>query len=65
MKASELRKKTMEELQQELTALLREEFNLRIGKGLDEVKAKPQARKEVRRNIARIKTILREGVKKS
>ena len=59
MKASELRNKSVEELAKELLSLLREQFNLRIqkstGQGL-----KSHLFKQVRLNIARVKTILRE-----
>ena len=59
MKAQELKTKTVEELQQELEALLKEQFNLRMQLGMKE---SPRANhvKNVRRNIARIKTILNE-----
>ncbi len=59
MNASELKKKTVEELQSELLALFKEQFNLRIQKGIGQM---PQTHvfKKVRRDIARIKTVLRE-----
>ena len=59
MKAQELKTKTVAELQQELEALLKEQFNLRMQLGMKE---SPRAHnvKNVRRNIARIKTILNE-----
>jgi large subunit ribosomal protein L29 len=59
MKASELRDKSVEELNNELVALLREQFNLRMQKGTGQM-AKPHLMKEVRRNIARIQTVLTE-----
>lgn len=59
MKASELRKKSNADLMKELLALLREQFNLRIQKGTGE-QAKSHLLKQVRLNIARIKTILNE-----
>ncbi len=62
MKAEELRKKSVEELNQELMALLREQFNLRMQKGSDQG-VRPHQFREVRRNIARVKTILREKAK--
>jgi len=54
-----LREKSTVELHKELTALLREQFNLRMQKGAGEP---PRAHlfKEVRRNIARIMTVLNE-----
>lgn len=59
MKASELRDKTVGELQSELVALLKERFNLRIQKGVGQ---NPQTHlfKKIRKEIARIKTILCE-----
>ncbi|RMD71819.1 MAG: 50S ribosomal protein L29 [Gammaproteobacteria bacterium] len=59
MKARELREKGPEELQKELIGLLREQFNLRMQKATGQLSQTHQLR-EVRRNIARIKTILRE-----
>jgi large subunit ribosomal protein L29 len=57
MKASELRQKSVDELKQELTGLLREQFNLRMQKGTGQL-SKPDQVKKVRRNIARVKTVL-------
>lgn len=59
MKASELRDKSVEELQQELINLSREKFNLRMQRGTGQL-SRPHQMKEVRRNIARTKTILNE-----
>ena len=59
MKTSELREKTGEELQKELLALLKEQFNLRIQKGVGQP-PKAHLFKKVRGAIARVKTILRE-----
>lgn len=59
MKAIDLRKKSAEELNTELLALLKEQFNLRIQRGLGQT-PKPHLFKKVRLNIARIKTILHE-----
>ena len=59
MNAQELRTKTEDELQQEVTALLRQQFNLRMQKGMGEA-SKTHLFQEVRRNIARIKTIQKE-----
>lgn len=58
-KAKDLRTKNVVELNQELESLLREQFNLRMQKGLNE-KIRPHIVKNVRRNIAQIKTILNE-----
>lgn len=59
MKASELRKKSVEELAKELLALLKERFNLRIQKGSGQT-PKAHLFKKVKLDIARIKTILKE-----
>lgn len=59
METSELRAKQVKELHQELESLLREAFNLRIQKAFSEV-TKLHRVNEVRRNIARIKTIISE-----
>jgi|TARA_B110000211_G_C14036553_1_gene534823 large subunit ribosomal protein L29 len=58
MKASELRSKTEKELRDELTALFREQFNLRMQRGVNPEGVRPNQFKEVRRNIARIKTVM-------
>ena len=59
MKSKELREKSADELNKELIDLMREQFNLRMQKGTGQL-ARPHQMKEVRRNIARVKTILRE-----
>ncbi len=59
MKASDLRQKNEQELSKELDGLLREQFNLRMQQGTGQL-AKPDQMKKVRRNIARIKTVLNE-----
>lgn len=59
MNATELRGKKPGELQEELTKLMREQFNLRMQKGSGQL-AKPSEVKRVRREIARVKTILTE-----
>ncbi len=59
MKAAELRNKSADELKQELDKLLREQFNLRMQKGTGQL-ARPDQVKKVRRDIARIKTVLNE-----
>jgi large subunit ribosomal protein L29 len=62
MDASELRSKTEAELKLELDGLLREQFNLRMQKGTGQL-SRPDQVKKVRRNIARIKTVLNEKAK--
>jgi large subunit ribosomal protein L29 len=59
MKASELRKKTKDELGVMLLEFSRERFNLRMQKGTGQL-SKPDQVKKVRRNVARIQTILNE-----
>lgn len=59
MKAKELREKSSEDLGKELLELFREAFNLRMQKGMGQL-AQPSQFKSVRRDIARIKTILNE-----
>ena len=59
MKAIELREKSVEELRKELLSLLKEQFNLRILKGVGQP-PKSNLFKNVRRDIARIKTILKQ-----
>ncbi|WP_264435248.1 50S ribosomal protein L29 [Coxiella endosymbiont of Dermacentor marginatus] len=59
MKANEFRNKTEAELKKELIAFLKEQFNLRMQKGMREV-SHSHFYKQVRRNIARVKTILKE-----
>ena len=59
MKASELRKKSTSELETLLLDLNREKFNLRMQRGTGQL-SKTSQMKTVRRDIARIKTILTE-----
>ena len=59
MKASELREKSVDELSKELVSLLEEQFKLRMQKGTGQL-ARPHQMKDVRRNIARVKTVIRE-----
>ena len=64
MEASELRKKSVEELNEELVALRREQFNLRMQKATQELQQHTEHRR-VRRDIARIKTVLNELARSS
>jgi large subunit ribosomal protein L29 len=59
MKANELRGSSVEELQQQLEDLLKEQFNLRIQKGTGQLQ-NPSRVREGRREIARIKTVMSE-----
>lgn len=58
MKASELKSKTGQELREELIALLREQFNLRMQKGINPDGIRPNQFSNVRKNIARVKTMM-------
>lgn len=62
MKAAELRTRNAGELQQLLVELLREQFNLRMQKGSGQL-GNPSRFKALRREIARIKTVLNEKAK--
>ncbi|GGO69174.1 50S ribosomal protein L29 [Bowmanella pacifica] len=57
MKATELKDKSVEELNAELLNLLREQFNLRMQHSTGQLEKSHQL-KSVRRSIARVKTIL-------
>ena len=59
MKASEIRKKSKAELTEELKGLLREQFNLRMQKGTGQLSNSARV-KTVRRDIARVKTVMNE-----
>ena len=59
MKAGELKAKSPQELQQELTALLRAQFGLRMQKATQQLTNTSQLKK-VRRDIARVRTVLAE-----
>jgi large subunit ribosomal protein L29 len=61
MKAIELRNKSNDELKQELLDLLKAQFSLRMQKGTQQLSNTSQLGK-VRRDIARVRTILRERV---
>ena len=64
MNAQDMRKKKESELREELTGLLREQFNLRMQRGIGQL-ATPHEIRRVRRDIARIKTVLNEKTKGS
>lgn len=59
MNTNELRQKDNAALRLELYALLKEQFNLRMQAGSGQP-ARPHRIKAVRRNIARVKTVVRE-----
>ena len=60
MKAKDLRAKAPKELGEELLKLRREQFNLRMARATGQA-AKPDQFSKVRRNIARIKTVLAQA----
>ncbi|MCP4272114.1 MAG: 50S ribosomal protein L29 [Gammaproteobacteria bacterium] len=57
MKVSEMKEKSVDELNEELLNLKREHFNLRMQKGSGQLEQSHRL-KEVRRDVARVKTIL-------
>jgi large subunit ribosomal protein L29 len=59
MEAKDLHAKTEKELQEQLLALRREQFNLRVQRATGQ-QARPDQFSRVRRDIARLKTVLRE-----
>ncbi len=59
MKASEIRQLSDEEIKQRIKELEEELFNLRFQKALGQLE-KPHRFKMIRKDIARMKTILRE-----
>ena len=59
MNANELRVKSPQELEESLFDLRKEQFNLRMQQGTDQL-TRPSEMKRVRKDIARIKTILNE-----
>ena len=59
MNAAELRTKSVSELKLELHNLLRERFNLSMQRGTGQL-SRPDQVKKVRKDIARVNTILNE-----
>ena len=59
MKVNELRQKSQEDLTKELLENLKEQFILRMQRSTGQLN-KPSDMKKVRRNIARIKTVINE-----
>ena len=59
MKAAELREKTVEQLNEELVNLLRDQFNFRMQKATGQLN-QTHLMKQNQRAIARIKTVLNE-----
>ena len=63
MKPSELRAKDGAELQKELEALLRAQFGLRMQVATQQLSNTSQLKK-VKRDIARVRTVMKEKAKK-
>ncbi|MBI2382144.1 MAG: 50S ribosomal protein L29 [Gammaproteobacteria bacterium] len=61
MNATELRNKSVDELKTELLDLLKEQFKLRMQHATGQL-ARNHLLKDVRRNIARVKTVLHQKV---
>ncbi|QDQ26377.1 50S ribosomal protein L29 [Chitinimonas arctica] len=61
MKTTELRNKSVDELKVELTSLLKAQFGLRMQLATQQL-AKTSELKRVRRDIARVRTILAQKV---
>ena len=59
MKASELKEKSAEELQEEIDGLAKDQFNYRMQKSTGQL-GQTHLLGQIKRNIARIKTVLNE-----
>lgn len=59
MKANELRGSSEQELRTQLEDLLKEQFNLRMQQGTGQL-SRPSQMRAVRRDIARVKTVMHE-----
>jgi large subunit ribosomal protein L29 len=59
MNATDLRSKSSDELSEELVTLRREQFNVRMQQATGE-STKPHEHSRIRKDIARVKTILTE-----
>ncbi|KUM37952.1 50S ribosomal protein L29 [Pseudomonas sp. EpS/L25] len=59
MKAKELREKSVEELNEQLLNLLRDQFNLRMQKATGQL-GQSHMLSQVKRDIARVKTVLNQ-----
>ncbi len=57
MKASDLREKQVDELEKELVALRKEQFNLRMLQGSGQM-VRPHLFGQAKKNIARVKTVI-------
>ena len=59
MKSNELREKSVEQLNEQLLELLRDQFNLRMQKATGQL-GQSHLLKQVKRDIARVKTVLNQ-----
>ncbi|MDY7219349.1 50S ribosomal protein L29 [Denitrificimonas sp. JX-1] len=59
MKATELREKSVEQLNEQLLDLLRDQFNLRMQKSTGQL-TQSHLLSQVKRDIARVKTVLKQ-----
>lgn len=59
MKASELRERSVDELQEDLVGLLKDQFNYRMQKSTGQL-GQTSLLKQVSKDIARVKTVLRQ-----
>jgi len=59
MKATELREKSVEQLNEQLLELLRDQFNLRMQKATGQL-TQSHLLSQVQRDIARVKTVLKQ-----
>ena len=63
MTVKSLQEKSVDELREELVSLLQEQFNLRMQHATGQLQNSAQL-KNVRRSVARVKTIIRQKVSK-
>ncbi|WP_375660067.1 MULTISPECIES: 50S ribosomal protein L29 [unclassified Bartonella] len=61
MRATELRAQTLDQMKDELAKLKKEQFNLRFQQATGQLEKTARVR-QVRRDIARIKTFLRQKI---
>ncbi|WP_208441845.1 50S ribosomal protein L29 [Bartonella raoultii] len=64
MRATELRSQTLDQMKDELAKLKKEQFNLRFQKATGQLEKTARVR-QVRRDIARVKTFLRQKINES
>jgi len=64
MKASELRELNIPELNKELISLLKAHFGLRMQLATQQL-SNPQQLKKIRRDIARVRTVITQRIKQS